>query len=109
MAADAPTAERRMIMQCNQICRWNDPSDGCIKPAYAICRMSNIASKKQTNADSIRAMSDEELAHFMADRSVNESTVQLLDKDNDLTAVQIEALRHRIYCALMQWLKQPAE
>lgn len=70
---------------------------------------SNWIPKTQTNADRIRAMSDDELAHFLAERSVNESTVQLLDKDNDLTAVQIEALRHRIYCALMQWLKQPVE
>ena len=63
----------------------------------------------QTNADRIRAMSDEELAHFMAKRSVNEYTVNLLDKDAVLTAVQIEALKHNIYCSLMQWLKQPAE
>lgn len=26
---------------CNQICRWNDPSDGCIRPARAICPLSN--------------------------------------------------------------------
>ena len=26
---------------CNQICRWNDPSDGCIKPTYATCPMAN--------------------------------------------------------------------
>jgi hypothetical protein len=22
---------------CNQICVWNDPSDGCVKPEYADC------------------------------------------------------------------------
>ena len=69
----------------------------------------NASQKPQTNADRIRAMSDAELAQFLAERSVNESTVQLLDKDNDLTAVQIEAIRRRIYCALIQWLKQPVE
>lgn len=63
----------------------------------------------QTNADRIRAMSDEELASFMTDRNVNESTLLLLNKDNGLTDVQIEAIRHNIYCCLMQWLKQPAE
>ena len=26
---------------CNQICRWNDPSDRCIKPTYATCPMAN--------------------------------------------------------------------
>ena len=63
----------------------------------------------KTNADRIRAMSDEELAHFMAERNVNESTLLLLNKDHGLTAVQIEVLKHRIYCALVQWLKQPAQ
>ena len=66
-------------------------------------------AKPQTNADRIRAMSDEKLAHFMAERSVNESTLLLLNKDHGLTAVQIEALKHNIYCACMQWLQQPAQ
>ena len=65
--------------------------------------------KEQTNADRIRAMSDEELANFMAERSVNESTLHRLDKDHGLTSVQIEAIKHNVYCAFMQWLKQPAE
>ena len=26
---------------CNQICHWNDSSDGCVKPYYAVCPMSN--------------------------------------------------------------------
>ena len=73
----------------------------CKQPCETIVTM--------TNADRIRAMSDAELAHFMAERSVNEYTVNLLDKDAVLTAVQIEALKHNIYCGLMQWLKQPAE
>ena len=65
--------------------------------------------KLKTRADRIRAMSDEELANFMADRSVNESTLLRLNENHGLTAVQIEAIRHNVYCALMQWLKQPAE
>jgi hypothetical protein len=87
-------------LDCNGFCnRFDAP---CIKKN---CRFFGV----KTNADRIRAMSDEELAHFMAERNVNESTLQLINKDNGLTAVQIEALRHRIYCAYMQWLKQPAE
>jgi hypothetical protein len=70
---------------------------------------SNFKPKPQTNADRIRAMSDEELANFMAERSVNEYTVNLLNENHALTAVQIEALKHRVYCACMKWLKQPAE
>lgn len=65
--------------------------------------------KPKTNADRIRAMTDDELAWFMADRNVNESTLLLLDKDHGLTAVEIDALRSNIYCALRKWLQQPAE
>jgi hypothetical protein len=51
-----------MIMVCNQICYWNDPSDGCVKPPAGFCPMSNVLAyqKPQTNADRFRAMSDEE-------------------------------------------------
>lgn len=70
---------------------------------------AKVNCNPQTNADRIREMSDEELAKFLADRNVNESTLLLLNKDHGLTDVQIEALRHNIYCALMRWLKQPAE
>ena len=65
--------------------------------------------KPQTNADRIRAMSDRELAEFMAERNVNESTLLLLNKDHGLTATQIKVMKHNVYCALMQWLQQPAE
>ena len=96
-------------MQCNQICRWNDPSDGCIKPIHAICRMSNIASKKQTNADRIRAMSDEELARFIATKIVNIENHKMIEHGHTPTATQLCALEHSMYCTLMRWLKQPAE
>jgi hypothetical protein len=86
------------------------PNHETVKESGAyLCGVLDERKRKQTNADRIRAMSDEELAHFMAERSVNESTLLLLNENHGLTAVQIEALRHRIYCACMQWLKQPAE
>ena len=69
----------------------------------------NFGFKRNTNADRIRAMSDGQLAHLMVERNVNESTLLLLNKDHALTATQIEALKHRIYCDCMQWLKQPAQ
>lgn len=62
-----------------------------------------------TNADRIRAMTDRELAEFMADRSVNEYTVRLLNEDHGLTAVQMQALKYNIFHDLMRWLQQPAE
>lgn len=99
------------MLKCNQICPWNYSSIGigCKKPDDELCPMSNVREKPKTNADRIRAMSDEELAWFMADRNVNESTLLLLDKDHGLTAVEKDALRHNIYYALRNWLKQPAE
>ena len=81
---------------------------GCFKNGR--CHyMGNCENKIETNADRIRAMSDRELAHFMAARSVNESTLLLINEDHGLTAVQIEEIRHRIYCACLQWLREPAD
>ena len=96
---------------------YDCPNANCRTPIYTgkcskacIEKYSKeIGIKPQTNADRIRAMSDDELAHFMAERNVNESTLLLLNEGHSLTATQIEALKHRIYCACMQWLKQPAD
>ena len=54
-------------MKCNQICKWNS-NVGCVKPYGVPCILGNVSptDKKATNADRIRAMSDEELAHFLA-------------------------------------------
>ena len=87
-------------LDCNGFCnRFDAP---CIKKN---CRFFGV----MTNADRIRAMDDEELANFLAERNVNESTVLLLDADNSLTATQIEALTRRVYYNLLWWLKQPAD
>lgn len=81
----------------------------CVECNYAPGYPSNWEEKRITNADRIRAMTDEELANFIVERTVNESTLHRLDKDHGLTAVQIEAIKHNVYCAFMQWLQQPAE
>lgn len=68
--------------------------------------------KPQTNADRIRAMNDEELARFLADKLENEyilSCKRLGYNEHMLTATEIEAIRHTCYCVWMRWLKQPAE
>ena len=54
-------------MKCNQICKWNS-NVGCVKPYGVPCILENVSptDKKATNADRIRAMSDEELAYFLA-------------------------------------------
>ena len=97
-------------MECNQLCHWNDYDMGCLKPTYAICPLSNMATqeKQLTNADRIRAMSDEELAEFLADRLAKESCHRLKSDGHMLTATQIEEIRNVWYCYWMQWLQQPA-
>ena len=86
-------------------CTGTKEVDPCI--GYEKCK--SYRPDSMTNADRIRAMTDEELAKFMAERNVNESTLLLLNEDHSLTAAQIATLKHRVYCACMQWLKQPAE
>lgn len=74
---------------------------------------AKVNCKPQTNADRIRAMSDEELARFFfADKIGNEyilSQKRLGYSEHTLTATQIEAIRHNCYCIWMRYLKQPAE
>ena len=65
--------------------------------------------KPETNADRIRAMSDRELAYFLADKYVAESCHRLNDEGYEPTATQIEAIKHTLYCTWMNWLRQPAE
>jgi hypothetical protein len=115
----APTAERRMIMvKCNQICPWNYYEIGCKKPNDELCPMSNLATKEkpQTNADRIRAMSDEALADFFFESPEIEFTVceycqyfggHISDTPckHDMGRCFISAKNE----AFKKWLKQPAE
>lgn len=110
MAADAPTAERRMIMDCNQVCQWNSNA-GCVKPYGVQCILANVATtdRKVTNADRIRAMSDEELArhlhcigwdcHLCAEHKRLDNEPLLRDQRCDGNCFD--------HC--LEWLKQPAE
>ena len=74
---------------CGQACPYNTLYGCKVKEYNAICPLTNMAKPiteyKMTNADRIRAMSDEELAEFLID---------LADDGN---------LRIR------EWLQQPAE
>ena len=88
----------REALEVLKISQGHDPQAHIVEEEYHF-----------TNADRLRAMTDEELANFVAERTVNESTVHRINKDHGLTAVQIEAIKHNVYCAFMQWLKQPAE
>lgn len=65
--------------------------------------------KVMTNADRIRAMTNEELADFMAERNVSESCLRLKDEGYAPTEVQRQALKNRLYIIWIQWLRQPVE
>lgn len=66
-------------------------------------------AKPQTNADRIRAMSDEELANFFADKCLMATYSQLTDVKQNRTAIQIEAEKQTAFRILLKWLKQPVE
>ena len=61
-----------------------------------------------TNADRIRAMTDEELAEFLAAKFADIHAQCAFEKEPP-TATQLHAIAHTYFCAWMQWLKQPAE
>ena len=81
-----------------------------VKQRKGICRTCNGSGKKQqTNADRIRAMSDEELADFLTDKYVMESCLRLKDEGYEPTETQKKAIKHTLYCTWIKWLKQPVE
>ena len=63
----------------------------------------------KSNGDRIRAMTDAELAVFLADKYVMESCMRLSDEGYEPTEVQKKAIKHTLYCTWMKWLKQPAK
>ena len=89
-------------MACGQLCAWNFEGKACLRPIDEICPMTNIASqeKPQTNADRIRAMSDEELEQFI--------------NHFNICDIRTNEECKMSYCAccevcVMDWLKQPVE
>ena len=73
------------------------------------CNGTGTIEAQITNADRIRAMSDEELAEFLADKYVMESCLRLKDEGYEPTETQKKAIKHTLYCTWIQWLKQPAQ
>ena len=69
----------------------------------------NEQQKPKTNADRIRAMTDEELARFVATKIVNLESYKMVEQGHTPTATQLSALRDTMYCILMRWLHQPVE
>ena len=92
---------------CRQACPYNT-LDGCkVKEYNAICPLTNMAKPiteyRMTNADRIKAMSDEELAMFLCD-------FRSCDADEYIC----EGCKAEKYCraghaGTIDWLQQPAE
>ena len=92
--------------KCGQACPYNT-LDGCkVKEYSAICPLTNMATPiaecKMTNADRIRAMSDEELAKWMAGLTTVGACNDLGIPDSDLCDRKCES------CCLA-WLRRAAE
>ena len=92
------------MANCGQACPYNT-LDGCkVKEYNAICPLTNMATPvteyRMTNADRIRAMSDEELAEDYCKTILK--VMQYYGIKN--TGILEDAVRARL-----EWLKQPAE
>ena len=99
------------MANCRQACPYNT-LDGCkVKEYNAICPLTNMAKPiteyKMTNADRIRAMSDEELAGLIR--------VIYMSEECPLSTLECETCFFKEVCAgtyfgkEIEWLKQPAE
>ena len=69
----------------------------------------SVAAMPMSNGDWIRAMSDEELAHFQARRIVSESQMRLEEAGYAPTATQMTDLHARLYRMWLAWLQEPAK
>ena len=87
---------------CGQACPYNTLYGCKVKEYNAICPLTNMAKPiteyKMTNADRIRAMSDEDLA-------------ELIDRETDSCAPTGDCEKMHRYCKAcwLDWLQQPAE
>ena len=101
----APTDERRMIMDnCRQACPYN---------TLGGCKVKEYNAKPQTNADRIRAMSDDELAQEMIFFCPTDT---VFNGNETYEKPHYTGLDGRYYptseelvSANLEWLQQPAE
>ena len=62
-----------------------------------------------TNADRVRAMTDEELAVFFANHDVEQNRLRLESNGIVPTATQLAVLRETLYRTWRNWLQRPAK
>ena len=74
---------------------------------YTFC--DKYTHPPMTNADRIRAMSDMELAQWMASRIANLKFLDIEMSGKQLTATEKAALTHDLYVVFGRYLQRPAE
>lgn len=75
-----------------------------------ICRTCNGSGEKtMTNGDKIRAMSDKELAGFLAGKFTDLTTQRKMELGEIRTATAISEEAHLWHKVWMQWLRMPVE
>lgn len=73
------------------------------------CHGTGSVEVPMTNGDRIRAMSDRELAHFLAEYAVSGSNLRLVDAGYQPTATELAVLHEQLATTWMRWLRQYAE
>ena len=101
------------MAKCGQACPYNT-LEGCkVKEYNAICPLTNIATPiteyRITNADRIRAMSDEELANVFLDIGLDIWNCNEYNGHNVTMLPECEKCDGNCILAILKWLKQPAE
>ena len=100
-------------MKCSESLACNGNCGDCDALAEIVEKLAEYEDKEernpQTNADRIRAMSDEELAEFLAAKFADLQSQQLLGESSQLTATELRVLAHKWYCQWMHWLRQPVK
>ena len=99
------------MANCRQACPYNTLYGCKVKEYNAICPLTNMATPiteyKMTNADRIRAMSDEELVVFLDGFSG-----RCLDCVEDAKNQNCPIYKDGHYCRpqdIMEWLQKPSE
>ena len=94
------------MANCGQACPYNTLGGCKVKEYNAICPLSNMATPiteyKMTNADRIRAMSDEELAKFLEDGFHCHRCSEWEMGEKGICDLKCEK-----HC--LEWLKEPVE
>ena len=95
------------MTNCDQVCIYNFGEDGCLKPEWQPCRMSNTKPYRVTNADIIRFKSDEALAEFLSEFICCNFCQKYVEKGFDEHGICLcdgECKR-----PILDWLQRPVE